>query len=397
MSEKGAAIARFNSKIENLERETGCSFQIEYPGFEDFLERNRLFADWFEPGTVLARAVKGDTVITYDIVGTLEARIDAPDGAPVQAFSGWFYPITLGELSLGSDDDLIALSDGSHTSGCRAYFDGHNSLRISVNDESVGPIISTDPSVARGILKANYISELLSAADRAAAFDEDGYSSHIDAKTAEKMREKVYELEPAEENAPDMSEQNASKAALEKAKAAIEKGSLSSDDEKADKKKAKKSEKAEKKPAKSGKKAPASKKTKASSDDASGGRFDLLPLDIVSEYIDRFDDAEEGDFFKDIEKYKKNGKGLLDAAVSFGKGYYPADSTDAVLALAEAFEKSASENGEDAWKEQDARHYINLAVRSYLMFLREGCSEECDHILDTLFALFCGAWIEKNA
>lgn len=395
MSEKGAAIAKFRSKMESLEKETGASFEIIYPGFEEALEKNRLYADWFVPGTVIARAKKGDIEITYDIEGELDAVIDSVLGEPVCSFEGKFKPVNIKDalLVIDSDSDLAAIKEHRHASGCTIRYGDNNKLRIKVNNEDVGEIIAADPSVARGILNKDFVTELLSAAGEASVSSPEDASGvyELGSELPDTFldEESVHEDAPLRTDIPEYDEYMAEKdvnvadAALEKAEETIEKDALSKKPENAASKKA---EKGAKKPAK---KAASKKKTvTGASDEDSPCRYDLLPLDVIGDFLDKFEDAKEGDFFKDIEAYKKKGEGLLAAAVSFAKGYF-ADGPEAVMRLAGIAAEIAEKNGEDALMDKDVKAYINSAVKFYLLFLKEGCGEN-DYIARVLWELVCG-------
>lgn len=391
MSEKGAAIAKFKSKLEILEGETGCAFDIVYPKFEEALENNRLFADWFDPGTVIARATNGSTVITYDIVGDLEARIDTADHEPVRSFDGRFKPVNdpATGLIIENDTDIKALKEKRHASGCLMTCDDNNKLRISVNNEDVGEIVAADPSVARGILNKEFVTELLKAAEREDD-EEPGIhklgselpDTYLDPEVAAMDKPFRTDIPEYDEYAADQ-EERATSEALERAKEAVEADSLP---DMPAKKEPKKAEKEAKKPAKKEKKSSAKKKAP---EEEPAGRFDLLPLDVIADFLTRFDEAKEGDFLRDIEAYKKKGEGLLDAAVSFAKGYFK-DGPDAVMKLAVIAEEEASENGEDSLMEGDVTACINSAVKDYLLFLQKGCDEK-DYFSHVLWALICGA------
>lgn len=374
MPGKGEAIAKFSEKLDKLEKKLGCAFEIAYPKFSEAVEANRLFADWFEPGTVIARAVKGNTIVTYDIAGELDAQLIDPDGQVTKTFSGRFRPIKEDIVTINNDKDLSALYDGTDPSGCRLMFAGGNKLRISVHSEYVEPIFAEDPSIARGILNEEFLRILFGEAEMAAADAEALLPAALrDAGAANE--------EDAEEDAPLLAPEADMPEEEEQA------GSDESSDEKPASP-VKKTKKAAKEPKRS------AKKNEPAEEEEPVGRFDLMPLDLVGEFLMEMESAPDIDFLKDIEAFKNGRRTLLEVAMSYAKGYY-AEATDAVMDLAVTFEKDAAANGEDAWKDKDARHFINVAIRSYLEYLKEGVGID-DHIRKVLYALFCGAWVSEH-
>ena len=416
MFDKSEVVAAFDKRIEELEKEVGCKFEISYPKFKNSLEENRLYADWFEPGTILANAAKGNVVITYSITGDLDARLDSATGDPLHTFSGKFRPISENGVSIENDKDLQALSAGNHPSGCKLLFRSNNKLMISVNDKNVGPIIADVPSVAKGILNKEHLVELLNAAggtdEEAPAADKDdvapvriddiGVTYELGSDLPDITQIKPIERPNASLIADDIPEydeyiakkKEEEKAALEKAKEAIDE-SLKEKAEKPTKKPAKKTAAKEvKKETKKEKKTSSEKKTAATSNDVPEARFDLLPLDLIGILLAEFgSEAYDPDFFTEIEDYKKGERTLLDASISYAKANY-SDGPEAVMALAEAFAKDAGINGEDAWKEGDTRTYLNAAIRDHLLHTRD--KEATDLVAAVLGNLICAAWLEDN-
>lgn len=377
MPGKGEAIAKFGEKLEKLEKKTGCMFEIAYPKFSESVETNRLYADWYEPGTVIARAVKGNTVIVYDIAGELDAHLIDPDGQITDTFSGQFRAVTGGPVTITSDKDLAALNDGTDPSGYRLMFGGNNILRVSLNTGYSEPLYANDPSVARGLLN----EELLNA-----AFEMAKEKEAEEALLPEALREAgkpKQAPEPASHEESDV-----------KPFEAVQEDALKEDVPEPEK-----PAKKQKKTAKETKKA-----VKSDNADAEGeARFDLMPLDLVGTFLQEMKNASDRDFLKDIEAFKLGERSLLDAAMSFAKGIYSftattgADcgATDAIMDLAVQFGKDAEANGEDAWKSRDVKHYINEAVREYLVYLRDGGGVS-SAVHRILFALFCGAWVAEH-
>jgi len=349
--EKGTMIAAFREKLEKLESETGCRFEIVYPKLDESLEANRLFADWFDQGCVLARAVKGKSVITYDVVGGLSAVLESPLGEVLESFKGKIVPVENELVYIESDKDLVELSSNGHSSGCSLKFEGHNVVRMQINDEKVGPIYAK-ASIAKAILNKDFIDELLGAVGETGA------------------------TEAAE--------------ALEKAKETIESDSAET------------KEKAEKKPAKKGpKKAEGKTESQKGKTEPQEGvtRFDLLPLDVIGEFIEKFEsynDAKEGDFLKNIELFKKTGKGLVEAALSFAGACIDGQAADIVMKLADEATADAAENGEEALKMRPATSLINEAIKNYLMYLKANDSSAQNYGIKAIYALICASSVEER-
>ena len=440
-----AAIKKFKEKLGALEKETGCSIEIVYPKFFEAVEANRLFADWFEPDTVIARAVKGDAVITYDIVGELDAQLVNSSGDIVRTFSGKFTPYNKALILIDDDRNLSTLNDGTDPSGCVLRFAGNNHLRISSSNESVEPIIAPEPSVARGILNRGFLEELFTATEDANFRDAGRLPiAESRARFDERIEGKVYSLDDeipdkpiSDEGLNDSDvisfmprdipeyeeymeekgkEKTDAEAALELAKQAIEDEAKEAQ-EKPAKKTAKKKTAKEKESAKAAKQEkakPEKKEVPAKAEPVKEEpvkeepakaepvneeapeivRFDLLPLDLVGEFIEMFDkEADDIGFLALIEAYKKGQVSLLSAAVTYAKANY-GDAIDAVTVLAKAFEADAAANGEGAWAEGDVIVYLNSAIKEYLMSLRgQNNGKAAENILGNLFR---GAWVSEN-
>ena len=160
------------------------------------------------------------------------------------------------------------------------------------------------------------------------------------------------------------------------------------------------SKKPEKAPKKTNKSASGSKKKGAKAkvpDEEAIGRFDLLPLDIVSRILaEDFVPTGSKDLLGYIEDYKKSKDpgDLMFAAMDMIFGYFPSP-TDFVMNLAVKVEKDAEECGEDAWKKKDITRCINEAIRGWLMYLKDG--NEDGKLLDVAWSLMCASWVAKNA
>ena len=414
-----AAIKIFKEKLGALEKETDCRIEIVHPDFFKSVEANRLFADWFEPGTVLARAIKGDIVVTYDIVGSLDAVLVDSKGDTVRKFKGKFEPYNKALILIDDDRNLSTLNDGTDPSGCVLRFAENNHLRISVNNLPVEPIIAPDPSVARGILNREYLNQLIAEGEDAnmrsmgrldaearARFDEHVEGKLYDpddvlpekpisdqdiAPSADMIPGDIPEYEEYMEEMAKGKEKTDSEAALELAMQAVENEKLEAEvskpAKKTAKKKAAKETKEMKKDSKAEKKEQELKEKEAPKNAVTEPvRYDLLPLDVVGEFIEAFDtQTTELGFLASIEAYKKGEMSLLDTAVVFARANY-SDAIEAVTVLAEAFEKNEKSEG-------DKVRLLNLAIGEYLKSLR---AKDKEQAAGTVFTnLFCAACAER--
>lgn len=116
------------------------------------------------------------------------------------------------------------------------------------------------------------------------------------------------------------------------------------------------------------------------------GRCDLLPLDIVAEWLN-------GDeVIKNIAAFVDNGNvaELFDVLLIFVTEHYPNNST-AILELSKHFEDGAKKYGEHNWKKGiPVCCFINSAVRHYLKFLRSEKDEPHDRAF--MWNIICAIW-----
>lgn len=404
------AVQKFKEKLETLEKDTALGFDI-IPDLEEHIKANRLYTGWFAPGTVLATAKdeKGN-VIKYEVEGDLDATLLSPSGDTVHTFSGKFTIYETGDILIANDKDIDALKDGTHESGHTLLINTNNKVKVSVEGNSdISPVTPEDLSVARNILNVDLANELKEAifnyvkpedklpdkkindrldalADAATKLDELAFDElperPLTPEEAEDERITPFEVDipvvPDEED--EEIEDLPEPAKKEEKKTAKKASSSKTKQTKAKKSSASKTKKDEAKEA-------------IASDEEDVPRFDLLPLDIVKAFIDKFDeDCEDVDFLYMIERYKAEECSLLEAAVMYAKANYES-AADAVTTLAKEFEADAEANGEDAWKEKDALRYINEAIQDHLF---SGSDEE-DRKNATLRRLVCAAWIDTNA
>lgn len=125
------------------------------------------------------------------------------------------------------------------------------------------------------------------------------------------------------------------------------------------------------------------------------GRCDLLPLDLVVEYL-----MESGHAYNHslscINQFKQTGATgyLFDAIKAFSCENY-GDSYTMLLELSKHFEEGAKKYGENNWQKGIPVHcYIDSAIRHLLKFLRGDTDEPHDRAF--CWNLFCAIWtIEK--
>ena len=412
------AVQKFNEKLEALEKDTGLTFELLPELIADHVDTNRLYAGWFAPNTVLATATDGKDTIKYEVIGGVDATLLSPSGDSVHTFLGKFAPFENDDITIANDKDIDALTDGKHESGYTLLINANNKVRVSAEGiDAIEPAMPTDLSVARNLLNAEIARELKKAIfnyvkpedrlteqkkinDRLDALAE--AASELEDAGFEDMPDRQLdpddeEDKPFETDIPEYSETEEGKAFLEKHMEEIDKG----DEEASLPEPTKKEEKKTSKKAPSKTKQTKAKKTAASktkkdealvSDEESIPRYDLLPLDFISTFINEFSqNYKEVGFLSMIELYKSEDCSLLDAAVMYAKANY-ADAAEAVTALAREFEADAEANGEDAWKEKDALRYINEAIQDHLF----GSDNE-EKAGSTLRRLVCAAWVDANA
>lgn len=115
------------------------------------------------------------------------------------------------------------------------------------------------------------------------------------------------------------------------------------------------------------------------------GRCDLLPLDVIGEWI-------ESPVINDIALFVETGKSvkLFDVLNdAFGSGLV--QNVTAILDLAKHFEAGAKKYGERNWQKGiPVRCYIDSAVRHYLKFLRGDTDEPHDRAF--VWNIVCAIW-----
>ena len=125
------------------------------------------------------------------------------------------------------------------------------------------------------------------------------------------------------------------------------------------------------------------------------GRCDLLPLDIVAEYL-------SDPVIDDIESFLRTGEveNLYEALSGFVELHFDKagcfkNDMDMLLEVAIHFEEGAKKYGDNNWRKGiPVRCYIDSGVRHYLKFLRGDRDEP--HHRAFCWNLLCAAWTCKN-
>jgi hypothetical protein len=124
------------------------------------------------------------------------------------------------------------------------------------------------------------------------------------------------------------------------------------------------------------------------------GRCDLMPLEVVSTYMETVGIGTEGIIsniarFKESE-YKDTGA-LYIALYQFCEEVYDCNYPNMFLEVAKHFEEGAKKYGENNWQKGIPVHcYIDSAVRHYLKWLRGDKDEPHDRAF--VWNLMCCIW-----
>lgn len=119
------------------------------------------------------------------------------------------------------------------------------------------------------------------------------------------------------------------------------------------------------------------------------GRCDLLPLDVVSEYLNN-------GVIGYIANFQDSGDTdeLLECLYTFQGDEYGKSST-MLLEISKHFEEGAKKYGENNWQKGIPVHcYIDSAVRHYLKFLRGDKDEPHDRAF--CWNILCAIWTCKH-
>jgi hypothetical protein len=123
------------------------------------------------------------------------------------------------------------------------------------------------------------------------------------------------------------------------------------------------------------------------------GRCDLMPLDIVSEFMTMKPEKDYLSYIADFQE-TENYESLIGAAASFADKYF-ADRETAVLEYAIQLENGAIKYGPRNWQKGiPLDRYVDSGIRHYMKHLRGDDDERHDRA--ALWNMLCGAWTRKH-
>lgn len=122
------------------------------------------------------------------------------------------------------------------------------------------------------------------------------------------------------------------------------------------------------------------------------GRFDLIPLDLMAEFLG----PEPDQILISIEAFQRSGdKQHIRRAISLMMDTYFDDTFDSLYQLAIHFEEGAAKYSDRNWEKGMPAHcYISSGVHHYLQLLRGDTDERHDRAC--MWNLFCGWWTALN-
>ena len=121
------------------------------------------------------------------------------------------------------------------------------------------------------------------------------------------------------------------------------------------------------------------------------GRCDLLPLDVVAEYMENAIIGHIANFQQDGDTNELHE--ALSAFVAYSKVDW--DDCTMILEVSKHFEEGAKKYGENNWQKGIPVHcYIDSAVRHYLKFLRGDKDEPHDRAF--CWNILCAIWTCKH-
>lgn len=125
------------------------------------------------------------------------------------------------------------------------------------------------------------------------------------------------------------------------------------------------------------------------------GRCDLMPLDIVAEFLRLYADQETASPIEAIAKFQEDGdtRHLYDALYMFNmhRAGWGLSHAHMFLEVAKHFEEGAKKYGENNWqKGLPVKCYIDSAVRHYLKWMRGDKDEPHDRAF--VWNLMCCIW-----
>ena len=131
------------------------------------------------------------------------------------------------------------------------------------------------------------------------------------------------------------------------------------------------------------------------------GRFDLMPLDIMSEvfaveFADEFEEGSIADVLKSIADFKRTGnkRWLCIAIVHYSQAVHVSLPT-LMLDVARHFENGALKYGEHNWEKGiPVSRYIDSAVRHLMKDC--ACETDEDHAAAFIWNCMCAAWTMEH-
>lgn len=131
------------------------------------------------------------------------------------------------------------------------------------------------------------------------------------------------------------------------------------------------------------------------------GRFDLMPLDIMSkvfeiEFADEFEESSIADVLKSIADFKRTGnKRWLCIAIAHYSQAVHVDLPKLMLDVAKHFENGALKYGEHNWEKGiPVSRYIDSAVRHLMKDC--ACETDEDHAAAFVWNCMCAAWTMEH-
>jgi len=131
------------------------------------------------------------------------------------------------------------------------------------------------------------------------------------------------------------------------------------------------------------------------------GRFDLMPLDIMSEvfaveFADEFEEGSIADVLKSIADFKRTGnKRWLCIAIAHYSQAVHVDLPKLMLDVAKHFENGALKYGERNWQKGiPVSRYIDSAVRHLMKDC--ACETDEDHAAAFVWNCMCAAWTMEH-
>lgn len=124
------------------------------------------------------------------------------------------------------------------------------------------------------------------------------------------------------------------------------------------------------------------------------GRCDLMPLDMVAEYLTL--DGDENPVLMSIYRFEQTGdyKRLFQALDAFNEQHWKNNKT-MLLEVSKHFEEGAAKYGENNWQKGiPESSYIDSAVRHYLKWLRGDDDEQHDRAF--IWNIMCLIWTHEH-